>query len=83
MEVSENILSTVSGKVVSVLCKENKYVYEWEPLIEIVTNDGSLEKIVSEVGGTVTTIFVLPGTTVKNGTNVACIDVSLVGIAAD
>ncbi|MFC0562190.1 hypothetical protein [Halalkalibacter alkalisediminis] len=83
MKVSENILSTVSGKVVSVLCKESKYVYEWEPLIEIVTNAGSLEKIVSEVGGTVTTLFVLPGTTVKNGTNLACIDVSLVGIAAD
>ncbi|WP_332695556.1 hypothetical protein [Halalkalibacter lacteus] len=83
MNVSENIRSAVSGKVVSVLCKERTYVYEWEPLIEIVTSDGLVEKIASEVGGTVTTLFVLPGTIVKNGTNVACIDVSLVGIAAD
>ncbi len=83
LKVSEDILSTVSGKVVSVLCKEKKYVYEWEPLIEIETNDGALEKIVSEIGGTVTTLLVFPGSEVKRGTNIACIDVSVVGIASD
>ncbi|WP_227937941.1 hypothetical protein [Alkalihalobacillus deserti] len=55
------VVSVSNGTIDQVFVNEGDYVYEWEPLFLLKTNEGVLKKIEMGVGGNILSLNVKPG----------------------
>ncbi|MDT8861862.1 hypothetical protein N0O92_16740 [Alkalihalobacillus sp. MEB130] len=55
------IASMSAGTIDRVFVSEGDYVYEWEPLFQLKTNEGVLKKVEMGVGGKIISLHVKPG----------------------
>ncbi|WP_332692190.1 hypothetical protein [Halalkalibacter lacteus] len=55
------VASVFDGTIDQVFVNEGDYVYEWEPLFQLKTNEGVLKKVEMGVGGNILSLNVKPG----------------------
>lgn len=67
-EMIEEIYSPCAGKVEEVFVNESSYVYEWEKLMMIRKQDGSLEKIAVGISGHIRSVHVKVGQEIDSNT---------------
>jgi pyruvate/2-oxoglutarate dehydrogenase complex dihydrolipoamide acyltransferase (E2) component len=65
------VASVSDGTVDQVFVNEGDYVYEWEPLFQLKTNEGVLKKVEMGVGGNILSLNVKPGDRVINDMTLA------------
>ncbi|SDH77099.1 Biotin-requiring enzyme [Alteribacillus persepolensis] len=68
------VSSFEQGKIAEVYVKPLEYVYEWEPLFTIQTENGSLAKVHVGASGIIKDIHVTAGETIKADTVLAVIE---------
>lgn len=66
----ERINSPFSGKVTEILVEENETIHEWEPLMKVATEDGTVEKVALGISGEVVSVDVAEGDTVSAGSTI-------------
>ncbi|MBC6971648.1 hypothetical protein H9I32_04170 [Bacillus sp. Xin] len=59
--MNEEICSSYKGRVEEIFVDESSYVYEWEELMTIRKNDGTLEKVAVGVSGHIQSINIEVG----------------------
>ncbi|WP_082232605.1 hypothetical protein [Halobacillus massiliensis] len=60
-EVLEQVYSPCYGSIKDVLIGEDSYVYEWEPLFLIETEDKELVEVAVGISGTIKIVDTKPG----------------------
>ncbi|MDM5187032.1 hypothetical protein QUF99_06655 [Bacillus sp. DX4.1] len=66
--IIEEIYSPCTGKVEEVLVDESSYVYEWEKLVIVRKNDGTLKKIAVGISGHIRSVNIDVGQEVNVNT---------------
>ncbi|GAA3331159.1 hypothetical protein GCM10020331_086600 [Ectobacillus funiculus] len=64
----ETVYSPCCGKVEKVFVNEESYIYEWEKLLTIRTEDGGTEEVAIGVSGNIASVEVEPGEEVNTNT---------------
>ncbi|MCP8615946.1 biotin/lipoyl-containing protein [Salirhabdus salicampi] len=72
-QVLEPVYSPCHGSVKEVIVKPNSYVYEWETLCFIETEDGRKEEVSIGISGIVTSVEVERGQEVTPSTKITVI----------
>ncbi|WP_141430838.1 biotin/lipoyl-containing protein [Bacillus sp. 03113] len=67
-EIIETVISPCCGKVEKIYISENSYVYEWEKLMLIQTEDNQMVEIQTGVSGHILSLNVNENTTIDSGT---------------
>ncbi|MEN1937761.1 hypothetical protein AAIE21_19720 [Paenibacillus sp. 102] len=57
----EEIYSSYNGRIEEIFVDESSYVYEWEKLMTIRKNDGTLEKVAVGISGHIQSVNIETG----------------------
>ncbi|MDE5413269.1 hypothetical protein [Alkalihalobacterium chitinilyticum] len=68
------VTSESNGVVEEVLINEGEYVYEWEPLFLIKSQNGNLKKVELGVSGKINSIRVIPGEKILSDMTLAVVE---------
>ncbi|EMA6343890.1 biotin/lipoyl-binding protein [Bacillus cytotoxicus] len=66
--IIEEIYSSCIGVVEEIFVDESSYVYEWEKLMMIRKNDGTLEKVAVGISGNIRAVHIEVGQKVNTDT---------------
>jgi acetyl/propionyl-CoA carboxylase alpha subunit len=65
------VTSFSNGTIAKVFVKEGTYVYEWEPLFLLKTNEGMLKKVEVGASGNIFSLSAKPGDEIKEDMTLA------------